>query len=117
MGTGNTKVSPSRKDYNFAAYCFGVSALGCCFAAISARVGLGAATFRGAAFFAGLALAFFKIIFFLATGFFFAAERALTGFLGFAIANLTSRVVTPKNRKLYLNFGHLSRSQRAPLRL
>jgi hypothetical protein len=31
--------------------------------------------------------------FFLVTGFFFAAGRAFVAFLGFAIANLTSRVV------------------------
>jgi hypothetical protein len=52
-----------------------------------------ATTLRGAAFLAGLALAFFKTTFFLAAGFFLAATRDLVVFLGFAIANLTSRVV------------------------
>ena len=45
-------------------------------------------------FFAALAvLAFFKTIFFLITGFFLATVRDFVAFLGFAIANLTSRVV------------------------
>ena len=70
-----------------------MSFLGCLGASTGA--GFCATTLRGAAFFAGLALAlaFFSTTFSLTRVFFLAAVRDFAVFLGFAIANLTSRVV------------------------